>query len=514
MTTEYIALRVAKEYVPLKNEIDENVVNTTITNNEFLKWYQRNKEYISQNIITYDKLNEYFNETINKELSNEIPTESAYSGDKNINNFDTMKKSLKYSAIVYYLFSQLDVHNRNIMLLTPQSNKGANQIGGGNSVETKIITSNQEQGKLIMFIKIDQQHIYYIKMTINRKVAGPQIPTGDPELRIYHFFKNKAMSNNIVKNYVLDTTSLQTLTFKQLNGYINNIDKTPMFLRLDNKFALKIGPTNKFVQGIKESILMAKQDDLRYSKESQIFNDTISIITTNGAHDVVTLEQMLKEHPFTNFAVEFLKKTIVILYNLNTICGFVHWDLHTKNILCKKVGDNSYVPFMFDFDMSTTDFVENMTYFNIIKVDESEAIKIVRDDGTYRKQFGLFADILRLFDCVLYYDLQKIPTDDPEIKIFFEYAGIYHERYSVNTDFNLYHSNIIVATKLIDHFISEAFKNDYYDSPSHCILCENLTKKYMDLKTGMFYEPIKLQGGSYYHKYMKYKMKYLKIKKI
>lgn len=514
MTTEYIALRVAKEYVPLKNEIDENVVNTTITNNEFLKWYQRNKEYISQNIITYDKLNEYFNETINKELSNEIPTESAYIGDKNINNFDTMKKSLKYSAIVYYLFSQLDVHNRNIMLLAPQSFDDENQIGGGDSVETKIIKSNKEQGILLMFIKIDQQHIYYIKMTINRTIAGPKIPNGNPELLIYHFFKNEAISNNIVKNYVMDTTLLHTVTFEQLNKYINNIDKTPMFLQLDDVKFIKMGPKNKFVQCIKTSILMAKQDDVKHSKKTQSFTDTISIIITNGVHDVVTLEQMLKEHPFTNFAVEFLKKTIVILYRLNAIYGFVHWDLHTKNILCKKVGDNSYVPFMFDFDLSTTNDVENMKYFNIIEVDRSEAIKIVRDDKTYRKQFGLFADILRLFDCVLYYNLRKIPTDDPEIKIFFEYAGIYHEHYVKKMDLNLYHSNIIVATKLIGYFISEAFKNDYYDNPSHCILCENLTKKYMDPKTGMFYEPIKLQGGSYYHKYMKYKMKYLKIKKI
>ena len=179
---------------------------------------------------------------------------------------------------------------------------------------------------------------------------------------------------------------------------------------------------------------------------------------------------------FKSVSCDIVSKTIDILHDLNLHRGFVHMDLHYHNLL---IDVNNKAPILYDFDMSFTSKRNNeiytkalMYYCNNTEKDNL-CLNNITTFNSNKTEYGFIFDLLKIL-------------------------------VSSRVDLNCY----LIDKKYLD--IIKMYQNqEYKDVPEF----EKATIKIAVILGPDFIKSMQ-SGGSFYHKYQKYKHKYQELARL
>ena len=268
----------------------------------------------------------------------------------------------------------------------------------------KDLSGNKRNDRLIYMVSINDDITKYVKITPNSE------PEYNAEINIYKELNAYMKNDKKIKNKILKICN---------NDFIDNICND-IELRLYENITCNLTFENS--KNVKK--LYKTYDNHRKNYKIQYlvteYNDNYIPIQDDKKYFLT------KYNEYPEKIHILLEKLFTTLIYLNKNFGFIHWDLHTGNLLINKKTCTDFL--LYDFDMAETNLVKNDTFFERYadeingSIDIKKIIEQLNIDKTYeekRKIYGLATDFLTFFfgcKCKLEIDINVDYFTSPLIK--------------------------------------------------------------------------------------------------
>ena len=352
--------------------------------------------------------------------------------------------------------------------------------------ETREIKYRSHQYQSIKFNdisgleKIDQRRIFLIKTNESDyaiKLATPNHPQYLYEAIIYKKFNQIMSDKDEPKASIIQDTILNYY-------YVGNLNiprKThKIFLTQDLMINVSAKNNYELYEAINELCKENNVNQVIYYTTENILNDWSSLYNTRMS---------------TEDKCYLTTNVIKLLTYLNSKYNFVHWDLHSNNILINKKNHNRFK--IFDFDMSEITYNGNSTSVNNTLMDTLNINELQNVNTNNRKNIGLIYDVYRIQDSFNSYNycnyknLRKIIELKDTINKYDQAIP------------KIENKNIWIYLLLISMMANSAYEIDR--KPVANWIRDNFTIDTIDTRN--------MYGGNpYMKKYYKYKAKYIKLK--
>jgi len=341
-------------------------------------------------------------------------------------------------SIAFYLFSPGHIDSSYL----PKPAKMG--IKNGGTVEIKNYSGDNYEARVVLLIGVNGKK-YFVKIT-------PNVREYQNEKDIYEELKTY---DNIIKIYH--------------SGLIDvGQNDSPILIKLDN-IAVDVNQ-----EGEKYSSQIINLKNNNYQGTFILYyvlEYCEDYISSRDAYQII-----INMHNAGEKICKLMGEMIQFLYHLNKNLGFVHWDLHSLNIL---INPTTMRFKFFDFDMSVTTKIQNNTFFSSMEEYYEGVIpKYIKGQRKSYKIIGFIWDCLRIFE------------------------GVYRADKDIECDNLLYFDQLKTAIRNMGPL-----------KPTYFV---NMQGTAITLYENGFYNKFKDLGGggvNYYTLYKKYREKYTILKK-
>jgi hypothetical protein len=489
-------IRIYNIAIPMENAITLEDVLTFFMlymekKSKFSEWYDNNFDKINNldkinqnNIINsyfeitikdiFIRIDKIVNEKIINKNENRILSEKISIKGGTRNNILTIDDITNFcTGIIFYLFSfnKIDFN----YLSKPRKIKRGG--GGGKVISVKKdLSGSKNQQRLILLTELKNGNKYVIKIT-------PPIQKYDSERKIYQELTNLSINDEYIKDKIIKIHGFDNIDVYGLDKFINiKIDEE---IYQSARILEKI--KNIFLKNINyESWSIKMEIDEGTYKETFYYY----VLDTNPNLKTYREQLIINDNKNKIISTSFLEEVIIILKYLYQKIGFSHMDFHGENLLVEEInGDLKF--YLFDYDLSHTDNIKNDIIFDNIG-------NSLRDN----KHSFLFYDISRFLielsekDIIFLENTKDIEWFNQLIVIFFNLKKLNFNKISFDIESDI-------------EFDSES----NYFAELQEVAIELSKKEYIYDNIPSLIQKNKIDGGSHHNKYIKYKNKYLNLKK-
>lgn len=252
--------------------------------------------------------------------------------------------------------------------------------------------NNKKRDCIVYIIQYDNGKKYALKINIKKKCTVA-------EMNIYKELAEYQKRDILIANKIVKLCS---------SGIICDVcDEFEILLDSENFIKINIGKENNMYVDILNMMMNSKHKLLYVVTE--IDSGYVKLSTVLHNISSITLGTIVTE-------------TINLLRHLNTICGFIHWDLWDDNILVKISADNKIDIKLYDFDQSST--IKNSNNEFLARVDNAKntggKYTTIYNNQLDNLMYGLCYDIIRFISSI-YIDSnrKKIYSNNDPIRKFF-----------------------------------------------------------------------------------------------